>query len=78
MTDIFGYIFFNCTPIYYLRQGTCQHRRFESLYVTPESFQKRSAYFGCGNLTDPWLWQISKSANCKLHYLSYLYMYMGR
>ena len=26
---------FNGEPIYYLRQGPCQHRRFESLYVPP-------------------------------------------
>ena len=29
-------------------------------------------------LPRPWVWQISKSANCKLHQQTYLYMYRGR
>ena len=40
------------------------------LLSTPSRFQNCSAH-----LPRPWVWQISKSANCKLHLLTYLYMH---
>ena len=73
---IFGYIYCTLQTVVFARRNLATSQvqtPLSPLLLTQSRPQNCSAH-----LPRPWVWQISKSANCKLHLLTYLYMYRGR
>ena len=74
--DIWIYIYCTLQTVVFARRNLATSQvqtPLSPLLLTQSRPQNCSAH-----LPRPWVWQISKSANCKLHLLTYLYMYRGR
>ena len=78
-TDTEGY-YISLNIYFWLRKGKKEPANFtgSNPTVSTTANTTQGTELLCWTATTFWVWQISKSANCKLHPLSYLYMHRSR